>query len=488
MQPSPRSLRATGFVFCLIFLNISLVAEAQQSTSPKSSPANIDIFSPELVRQLESIKTAALADDYAYHQLAHLTENIGPRPSGSPAAKAAIEYVAAQLRDLGLEVHLEEVKVPHWTRGLESAELVAGPAFPPGTQRKVVVSTLGGSASTGSDGITADLVVVDNFDQLQSLGRNQVAGKIVLFNTKFDEQKAEAGQGFAAYREVVGYREAGPTQAARLGAAGALVRSIGNSNYRLPHTGDSERAGIPAASVCAEDADLMAHLVAQGPLRMRLTLNPQKLPDEISYNVIADLKGSEHPEQIVIVSAHLDSWDLGTGALDDGTGVVLAMQSVRVLQQLHLQPKRTLRFIAWMDEETDGSGSQQYLKDHQGQLTNHVAAMESDTGAAHPFGFALRMNSSAVEQLKPLQSVLASIGSTLFEQTMRAPGTTDIAPLAEQGVPVISILQDMRTYYGYHHTAADTFDKVVPSELRENAAAMAVMAYALTNMKNPLPR
>jgi len=475
-------------IFCLVCFAALVCARAQRSIQAHSSSPDIENFSPELIRQLEVIKTAALRDDYAYQRLAHMTENIGPRPSGSPAAKAAVEYVAKEMRDLGLEVHLEEVKVPHWIRGLESAELVDGPGFVPGTRHKIILTSLSGSTSTGPEGITAEVVVVDNFDQLKSLGRDAVTGKIILFNAKFDEQKARAGLGFIAYREVVGYRETGPTQAAQVGAAAVLVRSIGNANYRLAHAGFSEPAGIPAASVCAEDADLISHLAEQGALRIHLTLTPQRLPDETSYNVIADLKGSEHPEQIVIVSGHLDSWDLGTGALDDGAGVVVAMETAQVLQQLHLQPGRTLRVVTWMDEEIDDTGSQEYVKDHQGDLIHHIAAIESDTGAAHPLGFALRMNTSAAAALKPIQSVLASIGATVFEQTSRVPGSTDIAPMAERGVPIIGMLQDMRTYYGYHHSAADTLDKVVPFELRDNAAAIAVMAFALTNMKNALPR
>ena len=210
MTHSSCSLRCLCVTFGLIFFTASLYTQAQQSPSVNSGN-----FSPELIRQLESIKTAALSDDYAYQRLSHLTENIGPRSSGSPAAKAAVEYVAAQLRDLGLDVQLERVTVPHWVRGLESAELVDGPGFSEGTQHKIILTALSGSTSTGPDGINAELVVVDNFDQLNALGRDRVAGKIVLFNAKFDDQAAEAGMGFNAYREVVSYRESGPTQAAQ---------------------------------------------------------------------------------------------------------------------------------------------------------------------------------------------------------------------------------------------------------------------------------
>lgn len=440
------------------------------------------------MRQLERIKAVALTDDYAYRQLAHLTENIGQRATGSAGAKAAVEYVAAQLRDLGLDVHLEKVKVRHWVRGTESAELIEGSGFAPGIEQRIVLTALGGSTSTGPAGITADMVVVDNFDQLKAMGRDKVAGKIVLFNEKYDTQKAKAGFAIAAYREIVGYRETGAKAAAEAGAVASLVRSIGNADYRLPHAGDSDAAGIPAAAVTAEDADLIEHLAAEGPVRMHLTLTPQKLPDETSYNVIGDLKGTEHPEQIVIVSGHLDSWDLGTGALDDGAGVVIAIEAAQILQQLHLHPKRTLRVMAWMDEENDGAGSSQYSKDNKTEFPNHIAAIESDVGASHPLGFVMKMSAAAADALKPVQAVLSSIGANVFQQVSHPAGITDIAPMSEEGVPVLGMIQDGRDYYNYHHTAADTLDKIKPAELRENAAAMAVMAYALADMNNALPR
>ncbi len=487
MNPGPLSLRRILLALCLIFLTNPLPAQNPRIPQPRSS-ANAESLTVELLHQLETIKSAALDDDYAYRQLAHLTENIGPRPAGSAAAKASVEYVAGQMRELGLDVHLEECKVRHWVRGTETAELVDYAGHATEMQQKIVLTALGGSTSTGADGITADIVVVDDFGQLKALGRGRVAGRIVLFNQKFDKQKAGAGLGFAAYRETVGYRETGPQAAAQLGALAALVRSIGSADYRLPHTGDSDPAGIPAGAVSAEDADLISHLAAEGSVRMHLTVTPQKLPDEISYNVIGDLKGSERPEQIVIVSGHLDSWDLGTGAIDDAAGVVMAMETAQLLQRLHLHPKRTLRVIAWMDEETDGAGSIQYRKEHKDDFTNHIAAIESDVGAAHPLGFFTKMSKDAADALAPVQTVLSSIGASVMQEASHPPGITDIAPLSEEGVPVLGLMQDTRDYYAYHHSAADTLDKVVPSELRENAAAMAVMAYALAEMKNPLPR
>lgn len=440
-----------------------------------------------MLNELTRIRDAALADDYAYRQVAHLTENIGPRPSGSAQARAASDYVADELRRLGLDVHLEEVRVPHWVRGAETAELVEYPGQAPDTVQKIVLTALGGSTATPAGGVTADVIVVNNFDELRELGKDKVEGKIVLFNEIFDKQKSAAGMAFVAYGEAVRYRGAGPKAAAEMGAIAALVRSVGDADYRLPHTGFSGPANIPAGAVTAEDAGLIAHLAEQGKVRMHLTLTPQKLADTTGYNVIGDLKGSEHPEQIVVMSGHLDSWDLGTGAIDDGAGVAAAMAAAEVAQKLHLHPKRTLRVIAWMDEESGGAGSQTYSKDYLNDFPKYAAAIESDAGAAHPLGFDAKMSQRALELLRPVSNVLASFGASALQPSEYAPGA-DIADMSQAGVPALGILQDGRTYFHYHHTAADTLDKIVPSELRENAAAMAVMGYALAAMKDPLPR
>ena len=485
MTLGPSSRFCIWLALCVACPASWLDAQNPSASQPAANPGSL---APELLQQLEAIKSAALQDDYAYRQLAHLTENIGPRPTGSAAASAAVEYVAAEMRDLGLEVHLEECNVRHWTRGAETAELVDYAGRAAGVQQKIVLTALGGSTSTGATGITADIIVVDDFDHLKALRREGVDGKIVLFNRRFDKEQATAGLGFKSYRETVDYREKGAQAAGQLGAVAALVRSIGGADYRLPHTGDSIPAGIPSAAVSAEDAELVSHLASQGPVRMHLTLTPQKLPDETSYNVIGDLRGSEHPEQIVIVSGHLDSWDLGTGAIDDAAGVVIAMETAQLVRQLHLHPKRTLRVVAWMDEETDGAGSAKYRKEHQSEFSNHVAAIESDMGAGRPLGFFAKMSKAAIDALSPLQTTLGSIGASVIQQASHPPGITDIDPISEEGVPLLGIMQDTRTYYNYHHSAADTLDKVVPTELRENVAAMAIMAYALTEMKNPLPR
>src|SRR5437762_4733337 len=296
---------------------------------------------------------------------------------------------------------------------------------------------------------------------------------------------AAEGHGGEAYGEAVVYRSDGPSAAARQGAVACLIRSVGGADYRLPHTGQTKYADdapkIPAGAVTSEDADLIVDLVKQGAVKMKLILTPQQLADVESANVIGDIKGSEHPEQVIIVSGHLDSWDLGTGAIDDAAGVAVAMETAELIQRLHLHPKRTIRVIAWMDEENGGHGHDAYAAARKTEFANHVAAIESDFGAAHPLGFDAKISANAVPWLKPAQDILRSFGANLLKLTNDSPGA-DIAPLAQAGIPAFGIMQDGRTYFNYHHTAADTLDKIVPRELRENAAAMAVMGYALANL------
>ena len=469
----------------VLFACLSLPAWPQ--TRSATTLVALPSLSKELLQQLQSVRDAALTSDYAWQQLAHLTENIGPRPAGSPQAQAASEYVASEMRKLGLDVHLEEALVSHWVRGEEKAELVEFPGQPPQVNQKIILTALSGGTATPAKGITAEVVVVHSFDELTALGRDKVAGKIVLFNVHYDKLKAQAGFAFEAYGEAVVYRGNGGKAVAALGGVASLVRSVGSAEYRLPHTGFSYPAPIPAAALAAEDADLVEHLAAQGRVRMHLTLTPQHLPDTTGYNVVADIKGSEHPEQIIVVSGHLDSWDLGRGAIDDGAGVVISMATAEVLQRLHIRPRRTLRVIAWMDEENGGGGHAAYAQSHAAEMLNHIAAIESDAGAAHPLGFSAKLSPAAVAALRPILEVLRPIGATVLRPTNVSPGS-DIEPLVEAGVPGLGIIQDGRKYFDYHHTAADTLDKVDPQDLRENAAAMAVMGYALAAMPDPLPR
>ena len=447
-------------------------------------------WTPAQLVTMGRLRDAAIADSYALDELRHLTDNIGPRISGSAQAQQAVEYVAGEMKALGAEVTLEKTSVPHWVRGAETGALVEWKGMTPGTTQKVVLTALGGSVATPADGLTAEVVVVNSWADLKGLDAAALKGRIVLFNKKFDKQLAAQEGGIYAYGDAVQYRAAAPIAGGAAGAAAVLVRSVGGADYRIPHTGMTMYADgvakIPAAAVTAEDADMIADLAAQGPVKLHLTLATQTLPDATSYNVIADWKGTEHPEQVVVVSGHLDSWDLGTGAIDDGAGVVVSMQAIHLLSKLGIHPKRTVRFIAWMSEEEGSQGAATYIHEHAGEAANHVGAIESDLGAGHPDGVLFAGKPELGAWLQPVAQALEPIGANTFRSS---PETgEDINVLTEKGVPSFAPSQDGRFYFNYHHTPADTFDKVNPRELSENAAVMTVLAYALADSDQPAPR
>src|SRR5438874_2240204 len=458
---------------------------ATPNASPSATPA---LFSAQTLAELKQLQQAALSSNYAYREVAHLSNNIGPRLSGSAQASKAVEFVAAEMKAIGCQVQLEKVMVPHWVRGEETAVLVQFPGQAENTTQKIVLTALGASVATPQEGLVSEVVAVKNFDELKSLSHDRVAGKIVLFNHPFDKQMAAESRAGDAYGESVVYRSDGPSAAARQGAVACLIRSVGGADYRLPHTGQTNYANdapkIPAGAVTAEDADLIADLVRQGPVKMKLVLTPQQLPDAESHNVIGDIKGSENPEQVVIVSGHLDSWDLGTGAIDDGAGVAVSMEAANLIQKLHLKPKRTIRVIAWMNEENGSAGSKQYAKDHGKE--DHFAAMETDGGAGHPLGINIKGKPEVKKILAPVAAILQDSGAGILNLVEHCGA--DIEPLEKAGVPAFSPIQDSRFYFNYHHTAADTLDKIVPKELAENSAVVTVAAYALANMEQPLPR
>ena len=491
MPESKIGFPAICLPFLLAFVCAVRVAAQQATSTPSASASPTPIvFSTQTLSELKRLQQTALASDYAYRRVAYLANNIGPRLSGSAQAAKAVDYVASELKALGCEVQLEKVMVPHWVRGEETAALVQFPGQAPGTTQKIVLCALGPSVATPPGGIEAEVIVFKNFDELKSLPRDKVAGKIVLFNYPFDKQMAAEGHGGDAYGEAVVYRSDGPVAAAQKGAIACLVRSVGGADYRLPHTGETDYANdapkIPAGAVTAEDADLIANLVRQGMVRMKLVLTPQTLPDVESANVIGDIKGSEHPEQLIVVSGHLDSWDLGTGAIDDGAGVAVSMETANLIQKLHLKPKRTIRVIAWMNEENGLAGSKQYAKDHQKEMSNHFAAMETDLGAGHPLGVNIKGKPEMKKMLVPVAAILQGSGAGILNLVEHCGA--DIGPLEKAGVPAFSPIQDSRFYFNYHHSAADTLDKIVPKELAENSAVVAVVAYALANMERPLPR
>ncbi|HAT30893.1 MAG TPA: peptidase M28 [Janthinobacterium sp.] len=468
--PHPRST--------LSLLIACLFSSAVQASAPGNDPA-----------ALAQIRDSAMHSDWAYERLADLTDLIGPRLSGSAGAAAAVEQVAAAMRKLGAKVTLQPVKVPHWVRGAETAELVDYAGRPNGISQRVVLTALGGSGATPVAGLTAPVLVVRSFEELQARAA-EVKGRIVLFDVAFDQEMAERGQAGMAYGQAGKFRFGGPKAAAKLGAAAALVRSVGGADYRIAHTGATgmiEGQRIPAAAVTAEDAMLMSRLAARGPLKMHLTLTPQILPDVDSFNVIADLPGSDKADEVVVVSGHLDSWDLATGANDDGAGVSGAMGVLETLKKLDFHPRRTIRMIAWMNEENGSRGGRAYFDANKGALDQQFGAIESDSGSGRPFGIIASVGPKAEKLFAPLRAALAPIGAQAFSRR-DALDTGDLSVLESGGVPSFEPLVDNHNYFDYHHTAADTLDKVAPENLRRHVAVMTSLAWFLANMEEPIGR
>jgi len=481
-----KPLRVVLFASALLLLTLTASAQRPRRRGFGQPPAPPTPQEQQLVSEMEKIRDAALGSDFAYTQLAHLANNIGPRLSGSPQAAAAVNYVADELRKLGADVKVEKVMVPHWIRGEERAELVEYPGMAPQTTQKVVLTALGMSVATPPQGITAEVVTVRDINELRKTPKEKVQGKIVVFTNRYDERMAEAGEAFSAYGIAVAERAIGASEAARLGAVGVVIRSVGGANYRLTHTGTliylPDAPKIPAAAATSEDIDTIADLIHQGAVRMHLVLTPQTLPDVESANVVADIKGSEHPEQIVVVGGHLDSWDLGRGAIDDGSGVVSAMQVIQTIKQLGLKPKRTIRAIAFMNEENGGRGSEGYAKDHQAELANHVGAIEMDNGAGHALGIVAHASADSIAKMQMVSGVLHEQGADIIRYLPSAPGS-DIERLDAAGVPTFAPHNDGRKYFDYHHTPADTLEKVNQRELQENASVLSVLSWYLANVE-----
>ncbi len=416
-----------------------------------------------------------LASSRAYETLEVLTDDIGPRLSGSSGAAAAVQWAVRTFETWGIPVSTEKVIVPHWVRGAERAGLVSH------HNQKIVLTALGGSVATPAKGLTADVVEVNSFDDLQVLSA-RVKGKIVFYNSPMDMQLVRARRGFEAYGKAVVFRSEGPSRAAEYGAVAALIRSVGSDSLRTPHTGslhyDPKVPRIPAAAMTAEDAMLVDRLLQKGErVRMHLVLTPRTLPDVASANVIAEIRGSEKPDEIVVIGGHLDSWDLGTGAIDDGSGVVMVMETMRLLKEMNLTPKRTIRGVLFMNEENGLNGGRAYFAKHKNE--KHVAAIETDAGAAAPTGFRTTLKGDALADFEKRAQPLAAIGAAHFESA--ADTGADTSFLVEAGVPGFSFVPEPLHYFDYHHTPADTLDKIDPHELAEDAAAVAALTCILAN-------
>lgn len=440
---------------------------------------------PALAQQQREIDQTAtriidheLANSRAFEVLAYLSDNIGPRLSGSKGADLAVQWTTKTLREWGIDVRNEKVMVPHWVRGAERARLVSH------NDQRIVLTALGGSVATPANGVTAEVIEVGSYEQLKELGREKIEGKIVFYNKAMDMSLVESGKAFEAYGEAVVFRGTGASRAAEYGAVATVIRSVASASLRTPHTGamryDEKQPKIPAAAMTTEDADLVHRLLAKGEkVRMHLVLTPRTLPDAESANVIAEIRGSERPEEIVLIGGHLDSWDLGTGAIDDGSGCAMVMETLRVLKELGIQPKRTIRGVLFMNEENGLRGGRQYFANvaKREELSKHVAAIETDAGAAKPVAFITTLHGDALKALAARVRVLNRVAPLRWESSKHTGA--DTSPLTDAGVTGFGLVPDPRHYFDYHHTPADTLDKIDPRELAQNTAVLAALAYIL---------
>jgi carboxypeptidase Q len=468
----PRSVAARPSAPCTSTpLSITVSATAPTS-STKALPEPLSALAVAYADSARRIREAALASDGAFQKLSTLTDQIGPRLSGSPALSHAVQWAKETfIADHHEHVTLEPVRVPHWVRGAQSAALVAPFARP------LNVLALGGSVATPPAGLTAELVAVSSFDELEAR-KAELSGKIVLF----DHPMSAEGNPGHNYGEALPYRTTGASRAARFGAVAVLVRSVTAHSLGAPHTGslhysDDKSPKIPAAAITVEEAELLHRMATRGEkLKVHLALSAQTLPDADSNNVIAEIRGRELPEQVVLIGAHLDSWDVGQGAQDDGAGVVTVMQALTTLRSLGLVPRRTVRAVLFTNEENGVRGAAQYAKDYSAE--RHVAAFEMDTGAGAPSGFSTDGEQPYLGEAREIAALLGPLGASRV-----VPGFAgeDVGALKPAGVPLFGVMLDIEHYFDVHHSAADTLDKIDPENLKKTVAALATMAFVIAD-------
>ena len=458
-HPLVRALCAVS-VGCCVMLGVTTRAHAQTA-------AEIARLKPTAQR----IVAAALADSGPYRRLGQLVDGFGHRLSGSSALERAIDWILAEMqRDGFANVRGENVMVPAWLRGAESATLLSPRVTP------LHMLGLGGSVGTGADGITAEVLVVHSFDELAKR-KAEAAGKIVLFNAAFPKDSAP----FAGYDVAVQVRGRAATEAAKVGAVAAMIRSVATFSIQSPHTGamryDSSTKKIPGAALSVEDAEMLDRMAQRGEhVRVKLVMNAQMLPDAPSRNAIAELRGREKPDEVIVLGGHIDSWDVGQGAMDDGGGSVAAWEAVKLLKTLGLTPKRTIRVVLWTNEENGGRGGAGYRDAHKAELGKHVAALESDNGIFAPLGFRFQGSAAGAKKAAMLAQLTALAGA---KKIAPGDGEADVGPILQEGVPGFALDVDPSRYFWYHHTQADMLGVINDTDLRRCVAAMAILVYAL---------
>jgi carboxypeptidase Q len=458
-----------------LFLSMGLCGESAVPAS--NAPPKL---ASEVRKTAEALRARALAGSEAVHWVQGLTDHVGPRMTGSPGDPAAVAWALATLKAQGFaNVHAEPVTAHVWKRGIETAEVTAP------SRQALALTALGGSVATPEAGIEAEVLEVDSLEALDAK-RNAAKGRIVFFNKKMERST----QG-SDYGRAVVVRSSGASRAAKYGAVGVLIRSIGTDHNRTPHTGalnyEEGVPQIPAAALAIPDAELLERLDREGkPVRVRFTLACHEDPDAQTANVIGEIAGVEKPEEIVLLGAHLDSWDLGTGAIDDGAGCGIVIEAARLIGLLPRHPRRTVRVVLYANEEHGLAGGRGYAKAHMAELATHAAALEADSGTDRPTAFSWNAGPTAAPLIREIAEILAPVGAG--KTITRDSGGADLGPLRTAGVPVFSIRQDSSRYFDYHHTANDTFDKIEPESLDRMVAAVAAFAYVAASVPEPFEK
>ena len=439
-------------------------------------PLAAALLSPDSVA---AIQREELSGSHAYTIVRSLCDEVGPRLAGSPGDRAAVGWATRTMQGLGLSgVHTESVRVTHWERGAERAEMVSP------VKQRLVVTALGGSVGTPAAGVEAEVVEAASVDELRKLPPEAARGKIVFLDPIM--RRARDGSG---YGDAVQSRARGAGEAAKLGAVALLFRSVGTDHNRLPHTGAKlkDDREIPAAAISVPDAEELHRVLAEKKVvRVRLSLGAHELPDAQSANVVGEVTGRERPGEIVLIGAHLDSWDLGAGAIDDGAGVAIALETARLFATMAVKPRRTLRVVLFANEEHGLEGAKEYARVHSAEAAAHVLAIEADFGADAVYAVRWLGDPATRERFEALARVLAPLGVGREDQA--AEGGADVSPLRKLGVPVLDLRQDGTRYFDFHHSANDTVDKIDPGVLAQAAAAFASAAWAAAEMDGDFGR
>ena len=459
--------------FYLKTSTLALCASLISCTIENSSSAKLGVIAKQYQKNGDLIIDRAMSDFEGYERLGEMLDTFGHRLSGSSNLEKTLEWIIDTMKKDGLEnVHGEEVMVPKWVRGREYARMSA----PWG--KDLAMLGLGGSVGTGGKELEGEVLVVSNFDELKERAKD-AKGKIVLYNVPF-----------TTYGKTVQYRYKGASEAAKVGAIASLVRSVGPYSMNTPHTGTSAYEDgvkkIPHAAITLEDAAMMGRMSRLGlKIKVTLYMEARSFGDVPSQNVMGEIRGSEYPDEVIVLGGHIDSWDVGQGAHDDGGGCVAAWHAVKLIKDLGLKPKRTIRAVMWTNEENGLRGGEAYRDNYINDLDNHILAMESDAGVFKPSGFGFTGSDEAFAILQDIGTLLTKIDSGVIT---KGGGGADIGPIMREGVPGMGLKVDGTRYFWYHHTAADTFDKIDKDEFNRCVATMAVMAYVVADMNDKLPR